>query len=1259
VACVAPRAVPVATVARSAYEAAGVDTGEAPEGPTRPTGQLHTGGRVGGAGRPSDTRRDTWRTLGPGMQRAVCGSLVNRGLEPVLRALFGRSPPVEVHERIHDGLSQRAREYYRGEVWPLRDIFGVLSRFPAGLVDGAGAVLTPTVVTTWLSDNGTIVCSCVGRVALVARHGEVPADGTCQHAARFRGALSYLAARLGVSLSTIRRIVPRLFGEESGDPRGIPTASGSGDSLDWDADGTIEAFRTGQTAVAVVLSGTGSAKVPAPVRCTRKGSHCEFCDSAAGFSCVHAVRARSVRRGDSTEEPTPASDSNDDNSDGTTAIDDSQSTLPLPIYNCPRSVRVDAKVCRYMREGKTLAVPAPSSCPTCGSARTKDNSKVDVGEVLCSEGYAIMEMGSFYCNNKDCQRWIFPDGRAEGLVIQSCTTASTAVLMRDMASEMVTSGSPFKSCFKHWTNQFMDRRDSGAYPNMKVVKMRSRQTVTSMFFLTLELMVKEPPLWAFRCSTCQNKDGRFRTVTADGIWLGYLKRLASTKYTIPSEVCTSVRDTVRAASIHPSEWVRRFLRMTLKQPSKPIVIKVDQLNSAKRALAFLCPASLPQTTESTLSVERREQLSRLRTFLGSLWDLDRATVSLVSGIIVQTRKLLAARHSLPDAVVTDHQRTLQQLHAWQIHVEQGPDGGGVAGGVGVAVGDGAPGAGIGADAAAGVAVGAGLNGRGADAAAPDVARGQAAGVRAVRRPGATARRHHKDRTVNEPLDPRCLRPAIKALGPTTYRDILSFAVAVTIDPVVNPFKQRHCAALTTIAGALKATNGWDIVTELKRRVSSASDAAPPVHAADMAPPAHAGDTVPPGVGADAAPEVHIADVPLPMQMADGTEGPQERDTEPLAVGVDAQPPVAAAADTQPLEAAAADVNDSEADNVGDLTEAVELLTESRLLYSFLVAMSGSVSSFSALAKPAADVLLSVRAAVEDFHVVRVGKDGTSAAYQARWGDEKLTPAELRSRFVTAYPNASDDPAVTGAWFPGLLACRPAAFAPAEEAELGTCAKNYEDAHKFFSPGTFTICCACAHPKMLGFVVLDKREGPPALLNALLTHFALLPYFVVYDFACGALRSAIGKLPFFVAMVVLVSDLFHIVNHLCSDALHPRSYQPLDKANTVAHEQRNAPINLLRRTLRSVGQREYMGVLKMENVVYNVMAQAKSTCPYALPESYNYRQYYFSRTPCSCGCEYHPDVPPQPSLPPPIPDEPSSEEDGPEPWAGVDFEPLDS
>jgi len=636
---------------------------------------------------------------------------------------------------------------------------------------------------------------------------------------------------------------------------------------------------------------------------------------------------------------------------------------------------------------------------------------------------------------------------------------------------------------------------------------------------------------------------------------------------------------------------------------------------------------LPHLLETLLSGERKLQLLRLRALLSTLWDLDRASMSLANGIVVHTKKLLAARHGLSQEQVSEHQLTLQCLYSWLLHIEQGPNGGGVAGGVGVIVGaeaaaaagaaagdvhaggaggnvvvgiggegQGAQAAAVGAGGAAGAgaAAGRGVRGGGNAANAPAAAGARAPGGRAARGPAATARLHHMDRTTHEPVDPRCLRPNIKALGETVYRDILSFAIAVTIDPVVNPFKPRHCSALSQIADVLKAADGLSRMQELKRRVALAADAQPPADAAGAQPP-------------------------------------------PLSEAGAQQPPVQAAP--------------------AATTEAVVLLKESRLLYSFLVAISGPPVTFSTLATLAADVLLSARSTIEDYFQAREGTDGTAAMYQRRWG-EQLTPAELRARFVADYPHASDDAAITGSWFPGLLACRPAAFAPAEEAELGTCAKNYEEAHKFFSPGTFTICCACEHPKMLGFVVMDKREGPPALLNALLSHFALLPLFVVYDFACGALRSAIGKLPFLIRFLVFISDLFHIVNHLCSDALHPRSYVPMDKANTVAHEQRNAPINLLRRTLRAVGQDEYMDVLKMKNVIYNIMAHAKSTCPYPLPDSYNYRQYYFSRAPCLCGCDYHPVAPPQPPPPPHVPEDLDTSEAGPPAWAGPDYVPLD-
>jgi len=300
-----------------------------------------------------------------------------------------------------------------------------------------------------------------------------------------------------------------------------------------------------------------------------------------------------------------------------------------------------------------------------------------------------------------------------------------------------------------------------------------------------------------------------------------------------------------------------------------------------------------------------------------------------------------------------------------------------------------------------------------------------------------------------------------------------------------------------------------------------------------------------------------------------------------------------------------------------------------MLSSLLVAVSSTARTFEQLRVPVASVLLAVRSVVDDYHNFGVGEALSAMEYMSKWGPG-VSSSELLARFRSEYLYDSNDPCVTGAWFPGMDRCRLGAFRKEEDPELGTCRKNYEAVHKFFSPGTFTICCACAHPKVIGFIVLDKREGPPALLNALLSDFAMLPLFVVCDFGCGALRSALGKLPWLLAVLVFVSDLFHIVNHLCSDSLHPHSHTPLDGANSVAHEQRHAPINRLKQMLRACGQDEYMAVLQLENVYYNVMAHARATSSYRLSDGYNFRRYYFSRSPCGCSCGYQPSAPPVPA-----------------------------
>jgi len=1164
--------------------------------------------------------------------RAVCAAIVHGGFEVFLRRLFPVSPPAEFKDKLFADLQERAEEFYRGEVWPLRYAFGVLSRFVNGVADDKGKVLTPAVVTTWLGEGGFISCSCVGRSGHVARlrasrrgsvsaaastpegddrraaadgqaadhvalgggceHGAATglavADADCAHARTLASTILRLCRRLGVPVAAFRAAAPRVL--ERGDPADADRPAGAGargdpDGQDWDAEGPMETFYAGQSVVAVVVSGLGHCKVVAPVRCTRHVTSCCFCNNAPGFSCVHALRCRGVRRGGGAGARSASAVSLEDD-----VVEGARSRLPLPMYNCLKAVCVNLDVCELMRVGKPLVVQAPEQCNKCGTTKGTAELLVEDGVIMCSGGYCKMELQSFECQKAECKARVYPDGREAGVVLLSSSTAATVKIMRDMAHAMTTSGSTFGACHRQWHSNYASTRDSGRYPSMANVPTRSRQTITTLFWWTLHLMTKSPPLWAFTCCSCQDKDGRFRVLTADGIWMGYLKRLASGRYINPCEECKSVKEAVEAASLHPSEWVRRFVRSALKQPGKAVVIKAGQLRSAQRALAFLCPAALPNVREPDVTPAGKLALARLRALLSMVWNLDQACRTLCDAIITHLKKLVAPSTTLPTSAVAAHRGTLQDLAAWKAHVaavpvalaqpaaaidvggEDPPDDDGVGnagagrdGGDAVAAVDGGGGQGAGGGAGVEDALGgerggghgaAGVGGAGAGGGAPygtaavggGAGRARAAAGRA-RQPAATARAHHYDRTTNEPGDPRCLRAAVKGLGSTLMKDVSSFCVAMAIDPVVNGFKPRHCTWLTRLSDVLR------------------------------------------GEGAAARLDTLIA------CCAGGD----------VALGAVDEADVGAA----------------------------KLLAENRMLLSFLSAISSSTELFASLHLVVGDLLLSIRSTIDNFHTPREGTDGSAMRYFTRWGDPRLSPSELRARFLAEYPGTPEDPQVTGAFFPGLARCRPNAFGALEEADMGTCAKHYQEAHKYYSPGTFTICCACAHPKMIGFVVLDKREGPPALLNTILSYFSLLPTFLVYDFGCGALRSAIGKLGFLCALIVFVSDLFHIVNHLCSDALHPRSYAGLDGANTVAHEQRNSPINLMRRSLRACGQQEYMTMLQVENIFYNVMAQAKSTSPYPLHEEYNYGQFYFSRNPCCCGCGYAPrapELPPPPAVP---------------------------
>lgn len=154
---------------------------------------------------------------------------------------------------------------------------------------------------------------------------------------------------------------------------------------------------------------------------------------------------------------------------------------------------------------------------------------------------------------------------------------------------------------------------------------------------------------------------------------------------------------------------------------------------------------------------------------------------------------------------------------------------------------------------------------------------------------------------------------------------------------------------------------------------------------------------------------------------------------------------------------------------------------------------------------------------------------------------------------------------------------------------------------------------------MGFKVLDREEGPKAVLDVLVSRFPVAPMFLIYDFGCGLLRSALHTLWWYIQDTTVVSDAFHIVNHTCSRAFHPRTYPSLDSTNTVSHEQRNKPISEIARSLRKCSRQTYIAMLSYHILLLNIRSQfrhaVKGTVRMGRLELVD--EWYFERVRCEC------------------------------------------
>jgi len=222
---------------------------------------------------------------------------------------------------------------------------------------------------------------------------------------------------------------------------------------------------------------------------------------------------------------------------------------------------------------------------------------------------------------------------------------------------------------------------------------------------------------------------------------------------------------------------------------------------------------------------------------------------------------------------------------------------------------------------------------------------------------------------------------------------------------------------------------------------------------------------------------------------------------------------------------------------------------------------------------------------------------TAQQYTRTW----LLPEATAAAYASAYSlpvGQVENFLRTGVWAPGLPVLRSMpGFVGASTAQTDFPNCQHEmGKQKAHTGGTFGGFCTCKHPKCLGVVVLDKSESQRMPIEFVVQRFATLPDTIIYDFACAALKTALVRLPHVAKKVSLRVDRFHWrKNHTqCSKAMSPDSYVSMDGTNTSSSEERNALSRRQQHHLRQMKQDSFIIFTVYQQAVSNVVAMYRDS-----------------------------------------------------------------
>lgn len=229
---------------------------------------------------------------------------------------------------------------------------------------------------------------------------------------------------------------------------------------------------------------------------------------------------------------------------------------------------------------------------------------------------------------------------------------------------------------------------------------------------------------------------------------------------------------------------------------------------------------------------------------------------------------------------------------------------------------------------------------------------------------------------------------------------------------------------------------------------------------------------------------------------------------------------------------------------------------------------------------------------------------TPTEYDDLWMAPRIPLSELARVYGAELVEKSRDYHESGVFCPALPLLRPGIHFVdggklTEEDSL--CEKDFGSAAGW-TAGTFGVFCCCSHPMCIAVIMMDGHEGPRMPLDFIVSRLPVLPKNIIYDFACGFIKSAVCRSPRVAVFVRAVVDAFHFRkgHKTCSAASCPTAFESLRGTNTSSAEQRNAATKRLKAFIRLLNQRNFLTFSAYQQGVSNIAALHRKDRDEALP-----------------------------------------------------------